>query len=151
MTSRLFHTVVSVGIALGAASAGCQNPTTDEGTSANAALTANGDPTHQVAPTDDPDAGAFCDATWPTTKGGIRRHPAPACIDPNHECTKAGPPGECAPLSADGNVCTYDELDTYTVCVDGAWTCKPGRRLVADCSCWQGEPCTSPDAGAAAH
>jgi hypothetical protein len=75
-TSRLFHAVVGVGIALGALSVGCavSADPTEESNATEAAQTQGHDP--------------FCEVSWPTTKGGGGPRPSAAqsCIDPHHQC-----------------------------------------------------------------
>jgi hypothetical protein len=144
MSSKLFHTIVAVGIALGGATVGCSSPADDgqatshdELTSASGQTANDTPPADPSAPSANPDAGAFCDATWPTTKGGIHHHPPPACVDPTGACRNQTP-FEC--VSVTDGVC--GGIDTYfSVCVDGAWTCNPGKMPSSSCTCWEGVPC----------
>jgi hypothetical protein len=152
MSSKLFHTVVAFGIALGAtASVGCGSATEDP--SGETAVTSSRETTTPApsAESGGPSADSFCDATWPTTKGANFR-PPPACVDPNHECSAptssggvAARPKECVKVT-DG-VCSY-ERGTYSVCVDAVWTCKPGRMAMEDCTCFEGDPNCHPSTGA---
>ena len=143
-SSKLFHTIVAVGIALGSASAvGCASPSDGDSQAAtDNALYGTNDPApanNADAGTNNPDAGAFCDVPWPTTKGGLHHRPPPACIDPTHACANvAGGPVECAPIDAHG-VCGWDTK--ISVCVNGAWVCNPGEQEVTICKCNAGEPC----------
>ena len=137
MASKLFHTIVGVGIALSAA-AGCAAPG-EEAVRDESALSGESTPA-QTAPAATPDAGpnwdAFCDASWPTTKGGVL--PLPACIDPNHECDIEEAEA-CAKPLGDG-VCDGDLWpQPLTVCVDKQWTCKPGKVKASTCTCWTWE------------
>src|SRR4051794_36976897 len=94
MTSRLFHTVVGVGLSLGAMTMGCAaDPTPDTG-SDTAEVSSYGQPA-EPAPTTAPTTTApapagekdrFCETAWPTTKGGPRPSLSKACIDPEGEC-----------------------------------------------------------------
>lgn len=83
MTSRLFHTVVGVGLALGATTLGCaaeQEP--------DAATDTAGVSTYEAPVTPAPavEADRYCEVAWPTTKGGPRPTDAQACIDPERAC-----------------------------------------------------------------
>lgn len=138
--TKLFHTIVGVGIALGAAtSVGCSSAP-EAPASAEAALVGDDAPRPPG-----PDANAFCDATWPTTKGAHLR-PPPACIDPTGACAEQGRPIRCVPV--DNGVCAGWGWDNtfYSVCVDGEWECKPGKIPVSDCTCFEGDPQCDPDA-----
>ncbi len=122
---RLFHTIVVVGVNLGA-NVGCGG---------------------QIAPAEvatDADAGreaiaaAFCDVAWPTTKGN---KPIPACIDPSAACTaeRVISFGPCVEVRADG--CLAGEF-RYPNCRDGAWVCPPrsfpvltSQVVTGTCSC----------------
>jgi hypothetical protein len=142
MSSKLFHTIVAVGITLGAASAvGCAATPDGESTTATGnALAASDTPANGNAADAGPDADAFCDAVWPTTKGGLHHHPLPQCIDPTGACAHlADGPFECSGVDAH-DVCT-DDLTTASVCIDGAWACKPGRKPLDSCTCFTGEKC----------
>ncbi len=157
MASKLFHTVVGFGIALGAASLGCSAEATSTDSTDESALTEPASkpaettpPCHADAGDAGPDWSAFCDATWPTTKGGVQ--PFPACVDPNNECNRSEV-FDCAIALADG-ACKADGRATLAVCAEAKWQCKPGRVRTEDCKCWvwgdgEGESdCPAQDAGA---
>lgn len=117
MSSKLFHTIVAVGITLGAAACAASEPQTssDENAITAAADNAGADKGAIV--------NAFCDAAWPTTKGGTARplHSTPACVDPTNACANAGDPFPCAePQNFGCNV---------SVCVEGAWQCKKPEQV----------------------
>jgi hypothetical protein len=143
MSSRLFHTIVGVGIALGAAtSVGCASATPDDSTATESALSDN----QATSPDPGPDVDAFCDATWPTTKGAFLR-PPPACVDPTGACQAEARPFPCA-QSDDGQVCKWPDDGSfrqfYSVCFDGHWQCKPGKIPSNSCVCWEGNPACPP-------
>jgi hypothetical protein len=158
MSSKLFHTIVGVGIALGVASLGCSNAAEEPVSSGEGAMSYTGtDPTSPPANPTPPatDPGALCDAfddtSWPTTKGGHHHPPPPpppACIDPTGVCTAHSQPFDCTPVNAAG-ACTFEGGSRfyYSVCVDGAWQCKPGKKKVDDCTCWDGDPACASDSG----
>lgn len=124
---RLFHTIVVVGVNLGA-SVGCGGQLTPE------------DVTTEADASPDAIAAAFCDVAWPTTKGNntVLSTPLPACIDPT-AC--AAEPidtvGPCLEIEADA--CGVGGF-RYPNCRAGAWVCPP-RTLsskatpVGKCSC----------------
>jgi len=175
-SSKLFHTIVGVGIAVGAAacaSSSSSSGSTDRAaqddsaylTDKNAPSTSSSSgapstpstPSPPPPPCDDagatkgPDWDAFCDATWPTTKGGVL--PLAECIDPKHECKDEGEPFECAkPSTKTPGACEAFDV-TLTVCAEKTWQCKPGRILADKCECWEWDggttcPTTPPtDAG----
>lgn len=134
MASRLFHTIVGVGISLSAvacSSAPAQEPVAHDDSSY---LSEKPSPpcTDAGTPTG-PDWDAFCDATWPTTKGGVL--PLAECIDPKHECKDKGEPFDCAkPGKAPGS-CQAGAF--LSVCADETWQCKPGRINAKECECWE--------------
>lgn len=158
MQSRLFHAIVVAGVALGASLSGCSsvvaeglgdssaaavdvaNATDAAAPDTSAVPDASRDVTVDVvAPRDvrpiatdaRPDivADAFCDNTWPTTKGNMG---PPACVDPTGACA-AAEPGRCA-MAVSSNSCTGPLFATR--CVNGAWQCDPGQILTAMCRCW---------------
>lgn len=136
MTSRLFHTVVAVGISLGAAA--CSAEAVDETVTTENAVSADA-----VQNPDQVVADAFCDATWPTTKGSFLR-PPPACVDPNDEC-ESRPAFECVTATED-NACS-GFAGFYPVCKAGTWECKPGKIRQDQCRCWEwegGSTCEAP-------
>jgi hypothetical protein len=146
MSSRLFHTIVGVGIALGAAtSVGCANATPEDATATESALSEK----QATNPDPGPDADAFCDATWPTTKGAFLR-PPPACVDPTGACQDSEERFFPCAQSDDGQVCQSPEGDFfgqfYSVCFEGHWQCKPGKIPSNSCVCWEGSPGCPPDA-----
>lgn len=86
------------------------------------------------AGTDAP-ADAFCDETWPTTKGNPA--PPPTCED---QAACGGPPADatfpqwlqCRPRLGELH-CDY--LHVTSVCEDGAWVCPAGSIRDEDCRC----------------
>lgn len=124
---RLFHTIVVVGVNLGA-SAGCGGRVeVDE-----VPVDADARPESIAA--------AFCDVAWPTTKGNstVLSSPLPACIAPA-ECT--GKPidavGPCLEVEVDGCAATGFR---YPNCIAGAWMCPPRTlsyktKPMGKCSC----------------
>lgn len=127
MASKLFHTLVGFGISLGAAVAcgGTSGTIGNEG-----AAGTSGD-----AGTDAP-PDAFCDASWPTTKG--QPPPPLECVDPLGECAHLGFPARCATPTAPW---TCEGTETAAYCVDGQWSCEPhGRIPLAECRCWGTTP-----------
>jgi hypothetical protein len=96
---------------------------------------------------------AFDDSAWPTMKGG-HHHPQPAppaYIDPTHACAAQGRPFDCANVATDGTYTWEGDFLYYSVCVDGSWQCKPGKKRADEC-CWAGDPsCTPADGGGAAR
>jgi hypothetical protein len=152
MASKLFHTIVGFGIALGAASLGCSASTDESGATGESALT---EPSKEQTPPcagdggadSGPDWSAFCDATWPTTKGGTQKFPQ--CVDPNNECDRAQV-FECSESVGEDGACNADKMWTLSVCVNGTWQCKPGRVKTESCTCWIGgdwTDCPATDGG----
>lgn len=89
--------------------------------------------------TDDsePTLAAFCDETWPPTKGSPDP-PTPLCVDPHDECEGAPLPYECLAL-LDDNVCDYEQRHMDPLyCVDGQWQCPPGSTSGWEC---EGDEC----------
>lgn len=133
--SRLFHTIVVVGINLGA-SAGCgglaSGPGDAPGTaqssgSSNAGSSGTATSTADAAPPD-AIAAAFCDVPWPTTKGNntVLTTPLPPCVDPGNACKdeRIDTVGPCLPVQADGCLVAPATF-YYPNCRDGAWVCPP--------------------------
>lgn len=112
----LFHTIVVVGVNLGA-SVGCGGRVTSEDVASG--------PTEDASP--DAIAAAFCDVAWPPTKGNtaVLSAPLPACIDPIAACggTRIDTVGPCLVVEPDG--CGMDGL-RYPNCRTGGWVCPPG-------------------------
>jgi hypothetical protein len=153
--SKLFHAIVAIGVSLGTACAGkvgadlsadekTDPPKQDDAHAGHDASVA--DTQAQETSTADVVADAikdvaadvpwdaWCDAAWPTTKGSP---PLPTCIDPKTEC-KQDEVFPCA-VALDAKTCDQDHTtQTASVCVNGKWTCKPGRRAVQECTCWRG-------------
>lgn len=159
MASKLFRAVVGFGIGLGAASAACfgatdgTSETTSDDKDASTTVptpsstgTTDHDPTppaNDASPdvTVVADAGvdapkdvgvdAFCDAAWPTTKGNPG---PPKCTDPNGECTDAGHPDHCYPVT-DAGACDWSSFGATTApfCVNKEWRCGPGTKAMAEC------------------
>jgi hypothetical protein len=114
MSSKLLHAIVGAGIALGSSGACMSSPTGLE----------------------DPSPDAFCDTSWPTTKGG-EVHTFPACLDPTGECRAQGP--EVACIRTFGSFSCEGAIVAAT-CVDAAWTCPDDWQLVDDCPCFGTAP-----------
>jgi hypothetical protein len=131
MASKLFHTLVGFGISLGAAVAcgGATGTIGNEGSAGDSGM----DPGD--AGTDAP-PDAFCDASWPTTKG---QPPPPLdCVDPLGECAHLGYPSRCGTPTAPW---TCEGSETAAYCVDGQWSCEPHGRVPRDeCRCWSPAP-----------
>lgn len=168
MTSKLRPTLVGMGIALGATLPGCLGrtnsdkdstadrarvPDTEEDEADEQELVPPGEPPtgpdeEESPPVDeavyDPTMAAFCDSTWPPTKGRPDP-PTPLCVDPENECEGAEIPRQCYAL-IDERTCNYDEPFTGPLhCVDGAWQCPPGSTVgfscvddecESECICW---------------
>jgi hypothetical protein len=155
MLSRLFHTIVGVGISLAASACGgaiesaapnerdASTPPTDAAVAFDAGVDASLDVSVKDAARDVIEH-AFCDAAWPTTKGQPRR---PACTNPKNECatTTQGPD------VGDGSVTTgwcFDLLGPnhcggrpqWDHCVSGQWVCAPGSIGQAGCRCYGAAP-----------
>lgn len=142
MTSKLFHTVVGVGISLGAMSIGCAaEPGSDSSSNAAADTTQS---TDQTQPAYGNDQDRYCNVAWPTTKRGGAVAPAQACIDPKKECGDY-PGGAtfsrvwCSPVNTDGT-CVADPSDRnqlWQICKDTSsgpqWECPSGTTLTYSC------------------
>jgi hypothetical protein len=151
MTSKLFHTVVGFGIALGAATMGCSAESADGSVSANSAETTTSNDTTQPAPKADP----FCEVGWPTTKGGPRPARQQACIDPQNQCgaypglTGLHTSREVCVKAADVHSCGTDEQDdAFMFCKDNAdgthgWACPSGTIPVDQCVWGSGDTGTT--------
>ncbi|MBX3228671.1 MAG: hypothetical protein KIT84_08465 [Labilithrix sp.] len=144
MTSRLFHTVVGVGLALGAMSMGCAAEQAPDAATDTAQVTSYEPATEPVTePAAQPDR--FCEVPWPTTKGSPQPTPAQAqlCIDPQRECGSypAQPGGwneSCVPTEVAGDVTTCQFTNEFWLfCKDtGAsheWSCPSGTIKVSEC------------------
>lgn len=126
MSSKLFHTVVAFGIALSGAA--CAEAPAEETQSEESAVVA--------PPAQGPDWDAFCDATWPTTKGGTQT--LPACIDPQNQCEQTQTES-CFTKVGDAGACTWGLwLDDFVAVCTGpeTWQCKPGKMKGSECKCW---------------
>jgi hypothetical protein len=161
MSSRLFHTVVGLGIALGAQGVAClgggdATPASDatEGGAApspSASGTAASDaskPDATIGAADGaataPDSGAsdaprdvildaFCDAAWPTTKANGGAGPTCGAVD---ACKDAGLAPHCFGVTAETPL-TCDSKRIFPAwCVDGAWRCTTGTAREDACKCW---------------
>lgn len=167
MSSRLFRAVVGIGISLGTASAACLgsvdtgaattgNDTTpgNQATSSPPLGAPPGDPGHEShdggtthppekdAAVDAPrDAilDAFCDASWPTTKGNPH---GPTCGDVS-PCADAGPAPYCQRVVSAGPTCDPNPPNEVAWCVDKQWKCSNAAIPREQCKCWQGSPCSS--------
>ncbi len=131
-TTRLFHTIVVVGIALGV-STGCgsiaispeEQDATDTPESSSSSSGIIGD----AASPDAIDA-AFCDVPWPTTKGNntVMTTPLPACVDPAAACDKQliGEVGPCVVAKPDGCMLGPERELEYPNCrAEQTWVCPP--------------------------
>ena len=131
-TTRLFHTIVMVGIALGV-STGCgsiaispeEQDATDTPESSSSSSGIIGD----AASPDAIDA-AFCDVPWPTTKGNttVMITPLPACVDPAVACDKQliGEVGPCVVAKPDGCMLGPERELEYPNCrAEKTWVCPP--------------------------
>jgi hypothetical protein len=156
--SRLFHTLVVLGLQLGVGTAcGGEIAVQEHGRTkrdeAPISDVANvGLPTEDAAvspiadafATPDVIAKAFCDVPWPTTKGNPRR---PVCLDPN-TCTEQ--PAErifvCSKVVEDGCFLRGPDPQRYPNCgvgrFEGKLECPPGSVdldvpviLTGPCSC----------------
>lgn len=168
MNSKLRPTLVGMGIAFGATLPGClgrasadrdgpsdrvQDPDGPEEYEVQDGQEPLGDdfddpaaPDDDQAPAEDndPTIAAFCDATWPPTKGRPDP-PTPLCVDPDDECQGVDLPRQCYRL-IDERTCNYEEPFTGPLyCVDGAWECPPGSTVgftclddecENECICW---------------
>ncbi|MGA2448892.1 MAG: hypothetical protein ABTD50_09475 [Polyangiaceae bacterium] len=143
--SRLFQAVVGAGIGLGATLAGCgAGPATSE-TPANQAYGSSvTDPS--ASETLGADAAAldgnqyatvgelfeaFCDAPWPTTKGGVQapgQVTPPACVDPHQQCIGQTP--VMCEGATDGGLCSDPQ---FADCVGGQYMCPVGQMPACDC------------------
>ncbi len=127
--SRLFHTIVVVGISLGA-SAGCGGLAAGpDDAPANASSSgSSGAAARADAAPPDAIAAAFCDVPWPTTKGNntVLTTPLPPCVDPSAACAdeRIDTVGPCLAVETDG--CLDDPAAFfYPNCRGGAWVCPP--------------------------
>jgi hypothetical protein len=160
MSSKLFRAVVGIGISIGTASAACFGATSGaadsnvDGTTVPTPIPApvHSDAAAAVEPTDAqaPDARdladaasdapfdayltAFCDAAWPTTKGGVF---SPTCGD-IAPCADAGRAPQCHPRLSATNC---ESAPTPAWCVGGGWQCAIGSVPAAECSCWDNQGC----------
>ena len=92
---------------------------------------------------------AFCDATWPTTKGSPQLDLN--CIDPGGICRGDGGsssstsyPSPCA-LKISEYGCEEYQKQVATFCVNGVWQCTGGMVLSKECKCfgtYPGYECT---------
>ncbi len=130
-TSRLFHTIVVVGINLGA-SAGCgglaSGPGDAPGTAQSSGSSNAGSSGASADAGVDAIAAAFCDVPWPTTKGNntVLTTPLPPCVDPGNACKdeRIDTVGPCLPVQADGCLVAPATF-YYPNCRGGAWVCPP--------------------------
>lgn len=184
VSSRLFKAIVGTGIALGATSVACgrfidesnsevarptspavgtPGPAATVSTSADGAAAAlpeadaNTDAEAGVSEVDgsaDVLVDAFCDNTWPTTKGHGGELPS-ICVDPTGACTPKGLPHHCY-ADLGGGACGF--IDLSALCVGTDWQCQPGTVRAETCKCFGPAPvvgatCATggwllPDAGA---
>lgn len=146
MASKLFRAVVGVGISLGTASAAClgsSSPAPDA-TADEASTPAPPSPDAGDAPESSADAttdallDAFCDASWPTTKGNHAG--GPTCGD-TVDCHEAGPSPYCfKQVDPVASICdTAPVLPAW--CVGGSWQCSADGVPAEQCRCWVGQTC----------
>jgi hypothetical protein len=137
MNSKLFHTIVGVGIALGAISmTGCAEPADETSTSGSELQTGDKPATEQG-----PSRDAFDDNCWPTTKGSPPCLPPP--IDPDAACRPLGEPFRCVVASSPTS-CQVSSIQSAR-CIDEEWKCASGQIPLNSCECWVGEPgCDAP-------
>ena len=114
MSSKLLHAIVGAGIALGSSGACMNSP----------------------SGLDDPSPDAFCDNSWPVTKGG-EAHAFPECLDPTGECRQQEP--EVACIRTFGSFSCEGAIVAAT-CEDAAWKCPDGWQRVDDCPCFGTPP-----------
>jgi hypothetical protein len=122
--SKLYSGLVLAGISWGAAGAAC---------SGESRRISDGGITE--AGPDAPPPDAFCDRTWPTTKG----NPAapPTCED---QAACGGPPNDagfrrwlqCRPRLGEMQ-CEYVHITS--ICEGGEWACPPDAMQDAECRC----------------
>jgi hypothetical protein len=166
MASRLFRAVVGIGISLGTASVACFGGTDDPPAASPDAAQADpadsartqvdgatssdaGAPDVRVqgdadagdaAPDAPKDAGldAFCDASWPTTKGNPG---GPTCGDVTG-CADAGYQPRCVVQTASSPVTCNPNVDAFPAwCVSTQWQCSEGSVPQEQCECWVGVSC----------
>lgn len=143
MTSRLFHTVVGVGLALGAMTAGCAAEQAPDVATDTAQVSS-----YESAPAT---ADRFCEVPWPTTKGS--RPPtleeATLCSDPVDACGEypTGAEGwmdSCVKTFTPGDPTTCGFLDEYLLFCKGTgksseWACPAGTIRATECVWESGE------------
>lgn len=91
-----------------------------------------GGPEPDVVPPEDTLVAAFCDATWPPTKGSPEPE-TPMCIDPGGECVGAPLPNRCYALLAEDTCDLTREWMDPLHCIDGEWHCPPGATSGWEC------------------
>lgn len=161
--SRLFQAVVGVGIALATVSVACfdhADPAADPSTGPETADSATHDdgartggdasPTGDATTTDATpdvvtpvDAGAdvvldappdaFCDASWPTTKGD-RSGPTCGAVA---NCHDAGPAPWCMTVNAGGSCDGTGPAVAW--CIGGQWRCSTNTIPREACTCFVGQ------------
>jgi hypothetical protein len=152
MSTRLFHAIVGFGIALGTASAACLGAVEDQDQAgaddvatlpdgavppAFASDASPGDAAvdvpshdHDASAVHDATVDAFCDVTWPTTKG----NPSGPTCGPTEACAEAGAAPWCLAVVT-GTTC--DATRTVPArCVAGSWDCGPDAIPGDRCTCW---------------
>jgi hypothetical protein len=141
MRSKLYRSVIGVGLSLGGATAavGCSGESSDGSTADPATNGTGGGAGVGGGPTDggsDAPVDAFCDTAWPTTKGNP---PPPPSCEEQAECANVTVDGGhrrwlgCRPLFAE-HVCDFTWVTS--VCEDGAWTCPPDSTPEGTCWCY---------------
>jgi hypothetical protein len=141
MDSKLFHSIIAVGIQLGIAT-GCGGST-----QSSSSGTVDVDGSTADAGADAVAIGqAFCDVPWPTTKGTAGQA-APACANEAKACTDADMHVQGACIAVGADACVDYSKQLYPNCRAGKWVCKPGTEsrsasglqsdppLGAACSC----------------
>lgn len=137
MSSRLYRAIIGVGISLGTTMSACgaidtssvQSPS-DNDAGAEVEATPRTDAAGLDA-SKDVILDAFCDATWPTTKGNSG---GPTC-GPTDACADSGPAPRC--FEAIGpSICESHRPGFAAWCVGGEWKCSHGSIPGTDCKCW---------------
>ncbi len=118
MSSRLYRAIVGVGISLGTTVGACsgalENSPDGNDTARKGAI-----------------LDAFCDATWPTTKGNSG---GPTC-GPVAACAEAGRAPTCYEALAP-SVCNADSPGSAAWCVGDQWACSMASVTYTSCKCW---------------
>lgn len=148
MSSRLFHAIVGVGVSVGTTA--CSGLVDEPGPSpvadardASIARDVWQDTDAKADAASDARVifDAFCDAPWPTTKGGGRPEQRPACTNPEGRCVVVdagwggGQPSciEVTGQQAPPYACNGRE--GWDQCFEGQWRCPTGWLRPTECQC----------------